>query len=151
EERRRRVNAFDFAAASVDAARIDVADPEVKAGFVRFAAKEIEILLSHKVFSRIKRIQTATVSRCRESSFSMSPQLTEASLRRAERKIRSRRRQNIKAVCLNVIEMIIALRVGNRQTTLAAAHSHRGALDRGAGVIDNLAANGRIGCRRRRV
>ena len=113
EERRGRIDAFDFAASQVSTARFDVIDPEVESGFVGLAAQEVEIVLADEVLGGIQRIHRGTGKRAGKDRLSLCPQLAKASLGWTEAEVGPRRRHHIEAVRLDVVKAIVALRIGN--------------------------------------
>jgi hypothetical protein len=71
----------------------------------------------------------------------MLPQRAEASLCWSEREVRPRRYDGVEAVGLYLIEVILAIGIGDRQAVLCPAHPHGRAFDGVAEVVDDLAAH----------
>src|SRR5581483_11864775 len=65
-----------------------------------------------------------------------------------EDEVRARRRNDIQAVSLDIIEVVVAKRVGDCQPVLRPAHAHSRALDRMTVDVNNLTGHGCISRRR---
>src|SRR5438876_12003114 len=105
---------YAVAACIIGSAVVNSVDPGGEAGFIRFAAEEINILLPHEVFSPIKWIVRLAIVDGGKRSISVLAELTELPCSRTEVVIQPRWRQDIEAILFNVLEMVEPVGISNR-------------------------------------
>src|SRR5437868_61733 len=98
-------------------------------------------MLAHKIFGSVERVRSLQHYRTGKSRFGLVAKLTERSLRWTEGEVCSRGRHCVKAIRLNVLKSIVAIRVCNRLAVLHPVEINHRTRDRSTGAGSDLSGD----------